>query len=196
MATTFCFSQEFSKLRVSNFLFIFFYPEKFYVLPLSLYLPFFVCKSSLGCMLLRSRQQRPFGKESSNCISLFFSVPSPPPTDQLNFHNPATALLPSPSHLPPPTPAFKPTAPAAVAANRPSRKSDLPKAEDFYAIYQQQKRRNSLSPAPSLSPSSPRAGGGERRSLRQGWKLMSCSHCQELCQQASWLLIGCTRVNN
>ena len=30
----------------------------------------------------------------------------------------------------------------------------------------------------------------------QGWKLISCSHCQELCQQASWLLIGCTRVNN
>ena len=30
--------------------------------------------------------------------------------------------------------------------------------------------------------------GGE-----QGWKLMSCSHCQELCQQASWLLIGCTQ---
>ena len=29
----------------------------------------------------------------------------------------------------------------------------------------------------------------------QGWK-MSCSHCQELCQQASWLLIGCRRVNN
>ena len=24
-----------------------------------------------------------------------------------------------------------------------------------------------------------------------GWKFMSCSHCQELCQQASWLLIGC-----
>ena len=23
----------------------------------------------------------------------------------------------------------------------------------------------------------------------QGWKFMSCSHCQELCQQASWLLI-------
>ena len=24
----------------------------------------------------------------------------------------------------------------------------------------------------------------------QGWKFMSCSHGQELCQQASWLLIG------
>ena len=23
---------------------------------------------------------------------------------------------------------------------------------------------------------------------------MNCSHCQELCQQARWLLIGCTRV--
>ena len=31
---------------------------------------------------------------------------------------------------------------------------------------------------------------------RQGWKFMSCCHCQELCQQASWLLIGCTRGNN
>ena len=30
----------------------------------------------------------------------------------------------------------------------------------------------------------------------QEWKLMSCSHCRELCQQKSWLLIGCTRVNN
>ena len=28
------------------------------------------------------------------------------------------------------------------------------------------------------------------------WKLVSCSHCQELCQQASWLLIGFKRVNN
>ena len=27
-------------------------------------------------------------------------------------------------------------------------------------------------------------------------KFMTCSHCQELGQQASWLLIGCTRVNN
>ena len=24
----------------------------------------------------------------------------------------------------------------------------------------------------------------------QGWKFLSCSHCQELCQQGSWLLIG------
>ena len=50
----------------------------------------------------------------------------------------------------------------------------------------------------------------------QGWTFISCSHCQELCQQGScmasdwlhkcihpirsyrigWLLIGCTRVNN
>ena len=30
----------------------------------------------------------------------------------------------------------------------------------------------------------------------QGLTFLSCSHCQELCQQASWLLIGCTRVNN
>ena len=27
-------------------------------------------------------------------------------------------------------------------------------------------------------------------------KFMSCSQCQELGQQASWLLIGCTQVNN
>ena len=32
---------------------------------------------------------------------------------------------------------------------------------------------------------------------RQGRKLLSCSHRQkELSQQESWLLIGCTRVNN
>ena len=30
----------------------------------------------------------------------------------------------------------------------------------------------------------------------QGWKFMSFSHCQELGQQATWLLIGYTRVNN
>ena len=29
-----------------------------------------------------------------------------------------------------------------------------------------------------------------------GWKFMSNSHCRELCQQASWLLISFTRVNN
>ena len=27
-----------------------------------------------------------------------------------------------------------------------------------------------------------------------GWKFMSCSHCQELGQQAGWLLIGYIRV--
>ena len=37
---------------------------------------------------------------------------------------------------------------------------------------------------------------GEQVSRDQGWIFFSCSHCQELCQQASWLLIGCTRVNN
>ena len=30
----------------------------------------------------------------------------------------------------------------------------------------------------------------------QGWKFTSCCHCQDLAQQASWLLIGYTRVNN
>ena len=36
----------------------------------------------------------------------------------------------------------------------------------------------------------------ETPSTIQGWKFMNCIHCQELGQQASWLLIGCTRVNN
>ena len=31
---------------------------------------------------------------------------------------------------------------------------------------------------------------------QQGRKFMSCSYCQELCQQASWLLIGCIRIYN
>ena len=31
---------------------------------------------------------------------------------------------------------------------------------------------------------------------QQGWKFMSCSHCKELGQQASWLLIGCKKVDN
>ena len=31
-----------------------------------------------------------------------------------------------------------------------------------------------------------------RKLVNQGWKLMSYSNCQELCQQASWLLIGYT----
>ena len=34
----------------------------------------------------------------------------------------------------------------------------------------------------------------DRLTTDQGWKFMSCSHCQDLCQQASLLLIGCTRV--
>ena len=39
----------------------------------------------------------------------------------------------------------------------------------------------------------------DRRSEEDGgsvalrWKFMSCSHCQELRQQTSWLLIGCTK---
>ena len=36
---------------------------------------------------------------------------------------------------------------------------------------------------------------GEGRVSRQGRKFLSCSHCQKLGQQASWLLIGSTRVN-
>ena len=35
-----------------------------------------------------------------------------------------------------------------------------------------------------------------RLRAEQGWKFMSCCHCQELGQQAIWLLIGCTRLNN
>ena len=34
------------------------------------------------------------------------------------------------------------------------------------------------------------------RASRQGWKFISYSHCQKLGQQASWLLISYTRVNN
>ena len=30
----------------------------------------------------------------------------------------------------------------------------------------------------------------------QGRKFMSCCHCQELCQQVNWHLIGCIRVSN
>ena len=33
-------------------------------------------------------------------------------------------------------------------------------------------------------------------SAAQGQKLLGCSHCQELCQQENWPLIGCTRVHN
>ena len=39
-------------------------------------------------------------------------------------------------------------------------------------------------------------GVGAAYFYSQGWKFMSCSHCQGLGQQTSWLLIGCTRVNN
>ena len=38
-------------------------------------------------------------------------------------------------------------------------------------------------------------GGDESPHCYLGWKLMSCSHCQELCQPARWLLISCARVN-
>ena len=45
-----------------------------------------------------------------------------------------------------------------------------------------------------------RWGGPALRSLNlaytKGWQLLSCSHCQELGQYASWLLIGYTRGNN
>ena len=40
------------------------------------------------------------------------------------------------------------------------------------------------------------AGGMVQTVTFQGWKFMSCSRCQELGQQASWLLIGCTRGDN
>ena len=38
--------------------------------------------------------------------------------------------------------------------------------------------------------------GCEDTDYSQGRKFMSCSHRQELGQQASRLLIGCTKVNN
>ena len=54
-------------------------------------------------------------------------------------------------------------------------------------------------PQPVL-PNHPEVAAAVEAQLRfaaeQGWKFMSCSHCQELCQQTSWLLIGCKRVNN
>ena len=37
---------------------------------------------------------------------------------------------------------------------------------------------------------------GQRGQKGLEWKFVSCSHCQELGQQAGWLLIGYTRVNN
>ena len=101
------------------------------------------------------------------------------PITSIPLENPAPPLiqLPLPVHLPPPaplppTPSVKPH----NSSNRSSRKVDLPKPEDFYAIYQQQKRRNSLSPAPisstpspkpALSSGTPSPKGSERRSLRQ-----------------------------
>ena len=65
-------------------------------------------------------------------------------------------------------------------------------------------------PPPNSVPNPKRlesARSPKRKRLRIGsWRsrirrardenLSSCSHCQELGQQASWLLIGCTRVNN
>ena len=42
----------------------------------------------------------------------------------------------------------------------------------------------------------PRGVNTVPESRYQGWNFVSCSHCQELCQPASWLLIGCTIVNN
>ena len=52
----------------------------------------------------------------------------------------------------------------------------------------------------NVVPNHPEVAAAVEAQLRfaaeQGWKFMSCSHCQELCQQASWLVIGCARVNN
>ena len=39
-------------------------------------------------------------------------------------------------------------------------------------------------------------GFSSRWNMSRWVKFLSCSHCQDLCQQASWLLICCTRVNN
>ena len=55
-----------------------------------------------------------------------------------------------------------------------------------------QDNNNSLL-SPAAAAKMPAAEDGD---IEQGWKFMSCRHCQELGQQASWPLIGYTRVNN
>ena len=50
---------------------------------------------------------------------------------------------------------------------------------------------------PLFRPGEAEGVPGAHRHPGQGRKLMSCSHCQELSQHASlMLLIGCIRVNN
>ena len=41
-----------------------------------------------------------------------------------------------------------------------------------------------------LTAKCPRLEKMSLESCAEGWKIMSCSHCQELGQQARWLLIG------
>ena len=53
-----------------------------------------------------------------------------------------------------------------------------------------------FSTVPDRNPTATTAAAPENPPTFQGWKFMSCSHCQKLGQQASWLLIACTRVNS
>ena len=65
------------------------------------------------------------------------------------------------------------------------------------ALIQGLSKSQMMSEGPSsLGPSVPSPVRDSPLLIQQGWKFISCSHCQELGQQASWLLIGCTRVNN
>ena len=67
----------------------------------------------------------------------------------------------TPTHLPPPAKPVNNSANSAVKLSRSNNKSDLPKAEDFYAIYQQYKRKTSLSPLiPASNTSSNKSGSG------------------------------------
>ena len=115
------------------------------------------------------------------------TTPTDPSTLTPSTTLPLSNSLP-PSALLPPTPSVK----SCNSSNRPSRKVDLPKPEDFYAIYQQQKRRNSLSPAPKSGPVSPNPAlssgtpspkGSERRSLRQRSASPQCRKGVEFWEQ-------------
>jgi len=67
----------------------------------------------------------------------------------------------TPTHLPPPAKPVNNSANSAVKLSRSNNKSDLPKAEDFYAIYQQYKRKTSVSPLiPASTTSSNKSGSG------------------------------------
>ena len=72
-----------------------------------------------------------------------------------------TSNVDTPTHLPPPAKPVNNSATSAAKLSRSSNKSDLPKAEDFYAIYQQYKRKASVSPLiPASTTSSTKSGSG------------------------------------